>query len=66
MSLKSLEMEIIVPSAEAEKAILGNIGLESQNSGVGGIRAAVCVVCSSVCVCRCSCNCNCLGLSNEA
>ena len=58
MSLSLMEIKIIVPTAEAEKAILGNIDLESQRSG--DKRAAVCVVCSAVCVCRCTCTCNCL------
>ena len=66
MSEASNRIRIIVPTTEAEVAVLGRLGSVSQEPSDLAMRAAVCVNCSSVCVCRCSCACNCLSRSSDA
>ena len=65
MSEGLTRIRIVVPTTEAEVAILGRLGSVSKESGDPTMRAAVCVNCSTVCVCRCSCACNCLSRSTD-
>jgi len=60
MSLGSVKIKIVVPTADAENAILGNLKLEGQSSGgmMGAICGSVCMP-PSVCRGRCAtCACN--------
>ena len=46
-----MESELIIPSPEAERAILGNLELTSEPD--------VCAACDCACACECVCACFC-------
>jgi hypothetical protein len=60
MSLSSVKIKIVVPTVDAENAILGNLKLEAQSyeSMAGPICGSVCMppsVCRGTCA-TCACN----------